>query len=103
MGGLRGNMFRTTNAGATWTPVKKPMSSAIVDSIRLPDNRVVAVGIGGEILVSKDNGVSFTPVATDTGGQIYTRSGRIYAVSEGPPGTLLVGGPSGIHTVKLPQ
>jgi photosystem II stability/assembly factor-like uncharacterized protein len=103
MGGLRGNMFRTTDKGATWTPVKKSLSSAIVDSIRLPDDRLIAVGIGGEVLVSKDNGVSFAPVAVDTGGQIYTMSGRIYAVSEGPPGTLLVGGPSGIRTVKLPQ
>ena len=103
MGGLRGRMFRSMDVGATWTEVKKPMSSAIVDSVRLPDNRLVAVGIGGEVLVSKDNGVSFAPVAVDTGGQIYTRGGRIYAVSEGPPGTLLVGGPSGIRTVKLPQ
>jgi len=103
IGGLRGNMFRTTDVGATWTPVKKPMTSAIVDSTRLADGRLVAVGIGGEVLLSTDNGATFAALAVDTGGQLYTTSGRIYGVSEGLPGTLLVGGPNGIHKVTLPQ
>jgi photosystem II stability/assembly factor-like uncharacterized protein len=103
IGGLRGNMFRTDDVGVTWAAVKKPMTSAIVDSTKLADGRLVAVGIGGEVLVSTDNGASFTPVAVSGGGQLYTMSGRIYAVSEGPDGTLLLGGPNGIHKVKLPQ
>ena len=103
IGGLRGNMFRTDDVGATWTTVTKPMTSAIVDSTRLTDGRLVAVGIGGEVLVSTDNGASFVAVPVSGGGQLYTMSGRIYAVSEGPDGTLLLGGPNGIHKVKLPQ
>lgn len=102
MGGLRGNMFRTGDVGATWTAVKKPMTSAIIDSTRLADGRLVAVGIGGEVLMSADNGASFVAVPVSGGGQLYTVSGRIYAVSEGPEGTLLLGGPNGIHKVKLP-
>ena len=102
MGGLRGNMFRTVDVGATWTTVKKPMTSAIVDSTRLADGRLIAVGIGGEVLISTDNGASFTPVPVAGAGQLYTTSGRVYAVSEGPEGTLLLGGPAGIHKVKLP-
>jgi photosystem II stability/assembly factor-like uncharacterized protein len=102
MGGLRGNMFRTTDVGATWTPVQKPMTSAIVDSTRLADGRLVVVGIGGEVLISADNGASFAPVAVAGAGQMYTASGRIYAVSEGPEGTLLLGGPQGVTKVKLP-
>lgn len=102
MGGLRGNMFRTDDVGATWTAVNKPMTSAIVDSTRLADGRLIAVGIGGEVLISTDNGRSFAPVPVSGGGQLYTASGRIYAVSEGPEGTLLLGGPTGIHKVKLP-
>ena len=91
------------DVGATWAEVNKPMTSAIVDSTMLADGRLVAVGIGGEILMSTDNGVSFAAVPVSGGGQLYTASGRIYAVSEGPEGTLLVGGPNGIHKVKLPQ
>ena len=103
MGGLRGNMFRTDDGGVTWTAVKKPMTSAIVDSTRLSDDRLVAVGIGGEVLVSKDNGVSFENAPVSGGGQKYTSSGYIYAVAEGPDDTLLVGGRNGIHKVKLPK
>lgn len=103
MGGLRGRMFRTADSGATWAEVKKPTTSAIVDSTRLTDDRLIAVGIGGEVLMSTDNGVSFATVPVTNGGQLYTMAGRIYAVAEGPPGTLLVGGPSGINKIKLPQ
>jgi photosystem II stability/assembly factor-like uncharacterized protein len=103
IGGLRGNMFRTQDVGATWTAVKKPISSAIVDSIQLADGRLVAVGIGGEVLMSTDNGASFVAVPVTGHGQLYTTAGRIYAVAEGPPGTLLVGGPSGITKLTLPQ
>jgi photosystem II stability/assembly factor-like uncharacterized protein len=103
MGGLRGKMFRTSDVGATWAEVKKPMTSAIVDTTRLSDGRLIAVGIGGEVLVSSDNGASFATVPISGGGQIYTSSGYIYSVAEGPDNTILVGGPTGIHKVKLPK
>jgi photosystem II stability/assembly factor-like uncharacterized protein len=103
MGGLLGRMFRSTDAGATWTTVNKPLTSAIIDSTRLSDGRLVAAGIGGELLMSKDNGASFTPIPVAGPGQMYTEEGRVYAVAEGPPGTLLVGGPNGISKLKLPQ
>ncbi len=72
MGGLRGRMFRTADSGATWTAVKKPLTSAIVDSTRLADGRLVAVGIGGEVLMSTDNGVSFAALPVTGRGQLYT-------------------------------
>jgi photosystem II stability/assembly factor-like uncharacterized protein len=103
MGGLRGRIYRTADGGATWAEVKKPMTSAIVDSTRLTDGRLIAVGIGGEVLMSTDNGVSFASVPIAGPGQLYTKGGRIYAVAEGPPGTLLVGGPNGISKLKLPK
>jgi photosystem II stability/assembly factor-like uncharacterized protein len=96
-------MFRTVDSGTTWAEVAKPQTSAIVDSTRLTDDRLVAVGIGGEVLMSTDNGVSFVTVPVTNGGQLYTMAGRIYAVAEGSVGTLLVGGPSGINKIKLPQ
>ena len=96
-------MYRTDDGGVTWTEVKKPPTSAIVDSIRLSDGRLVAVGIGGEVLMSNDNGASFANVPITGGGQLYTSSGFIYTVAEGPGNTLLVGGPNGIHKVTLPK
>jgi photosystem II stability/assembly factor-like uncharacterized protein len=96
VGGLRGQMFRTRDAGDTWTVVKKPPTSSIVDSTRLEDGRLVFVGIAGEILTSNDNGNSFTRLPVSSGG-------RIYAVEAGPGESLIVGGPGGIAKVSLPQ
>ena len=96
MGGLRGRMFRTADQGQTWSAVEKPDTSSIVDGTLLADGRQVFVGIAGEVLLSEDDGNSFSlvPVA---------RSGPIYAVEEGPAGTLLLGGPGGIKQLSLPQ
>jgi photosystem II stability/assembly factor-like uncharacterized protein len=96
VGGLRGQMFRTSDAGDTWTVVEKPPTSSIVDSTRLEDGRLVFVGIAGEILASSDNGHSFSPLPVTSGD-------RIYAVEAGPAGTLLLGGPAGIKKISLPQ
>ena len=96
MGGLRGRMFRTEDVGETWTVVEKPPTSSIVDSTLLADGRLIAVSIGGQVLMSTDNGLSFARLPVTNGGRIYT-------VAEGPQGTLLVGGPAGIDKLSLPQ
>lgn len=96
LGGLRGRMFRTTDAGQTWTEVEKPPTSSIVDSTRLANDNLVFVGIAGEILMSTDDGNSFSLLPLSIGGRVYT-------VAAGPPGTLLLAGPSGIHKLSLPQ
>ncbi|MEH6634213.1 MAG: YCF48-related protein [Halioglobus sp.] len=96
MGGLRGRMFRTEDIGHTWTVVEKPPTSSIVDSTRLLNDNLVFAGMAGEILLSTDDGNSFARLPLKVGGLVFT-------VSEGPAGTLLLGGPSGIHKLSLPQ
>lgn len=96
VGGLRGQMFRTKDAGDTWTVVKKPPTSSIVDSTRLEDGRLIFVGIAGEVLASSDDGQSFTQLPVTSGD-------RIHAVEAGPGETLLLGGPRGIKKVSLPE
>jgi photosystem II stability/assembly factor-like uncharacterized protein len=95
MGGLRGRMFITADEGDTWVVVRKPDTSTIVDIIRLADDRLVAAGMAGEILVSSDNGISFNKVDLDTP--------RINSIAEGPGNTLILGGPAGLSKVTLPQ
>ena len=96
LGGLRGRMFRTEDGGETWADIPKFPSAAVVDSTRLEDDRLIAVSIGGQVFMSVDNGASFKRLPLSNGG-------RIYAVAEGSPGTILVGGPNGIDKLKLPQ
>jgi photosystem II stability/assembly factor-like uncharacterized protein len=94
MGGLRGRMFHTADEGDTWVVVEKPDTSTIVDIIRLADDRLVAAGLAGEILVSTDNGFTFKAADVD--------APRINSIAEGPDNTLIVGGPAGLSKVKLP-
>lgn len=101
MGGLRGRMFRTEDAGDTWTVVQKPVTGSIVDIVRLPDDRIVAASIDGQVLVSTDNGNSFSPVPVNGNGNSSRAS--IYTIAEGPGNTILLGGPKGIRTLQLPQ
>jgi photosystem II stability/assembly factor-like uncharacterized protein len=95
MGGLRGRMFRTRDQGATWETVEKPPTSAIVASTRLADGRLVFGGAAGEVLVSTDDGASFSMSAAS--GKVE----RIFDLTEGDGGTLLLAGLQGIKSVTL--
>ncbi len=96
MGGLRGRMFRTADEGASWIVVEKPVTSSIVAVIRLSDGRLVSAGAAGEILVSNDNGFSFSPV-------IVKELGPLSSVAQGPDNSLLVSGTKGIQKITLPD
>ena len=97
LGGLRGRMFRTADAGQTWTVVETPDTSAIVAETRLEDGTLVAGGVAGEVLVSDDNGLSFS--LDPASGTV----GNIFAITEGVGNPLLIAGPRGIKTATLAQ
>lgn len=77
--------------------VEKPPTSAIVAETRLANGTLVAGGVAGEILVSDDNGLSFS--LDPASGTV----GNIFAISEGEGNTLLIAGPRGIKTATLAQ
>ncbi|KAA1193301.1 hypothetical protein F0M18_05525 [Pseudohalioglobus sediminis] len=96
LGGLRGRMFRSDDEGQSWEEVKKRPTSSIVDSTLLENGTLIFVGIAGEILASNDDGRTFAMLPVTSGN-------RIYAVEEGPDGSLLVAGPAGIQKLGLPK
>lgn len=97
MGGLRGRMFRTATEGETWTVIKKPDTSAIVAAAKSADGTLIAAGVAGEILVSTDEGLSFT--MDPASGSV----GPIFDIAEGAGDSLLVVGPRGVKSVTLAQ
>lgn len=99
MGGLRGRMFRTEDEGVTWVVVEKPVTGSIIDIVRLSDDRLVAASVNGSLLVSADNGLSFSAASVVEAGEL----GRINSIAEGPDGTLILGGPSGLRKVTLQE
>lgn len=97
MGGLRGRMFRTADQGYTWTVIEKPPTSALVALSLLEDGTLVAGGIAGEILVSKDDGFSFS--MSPAAGTV----GPIFDLTPGEGDNLIVAGPKGIKSATLAQ
>ena len=97
MGGLRGRMFRTADEGETWVVVEKPPTSAIVAMTRLKDGTLLAAGVGGEVLLSEDDGFTFSM------SPVSGTAGPIFDVAQGEGDTLLLAGPQGINMVTLKQ
>ncbi|MCW0182698.1 WD40/YVTN/BNR-like repeat-containing protein [Zavarzinia sp.] len=60
--GLRGNVWRTADQGATWTQATTDTIASVQSGIELKDGRVILVGLEGTVLVSADKGASFKPL-----------------------------------------
>lgn len=58
--GLRGNVFVSTDAGASWTASVTGTPVTIAAATQLPDSRIVLVSQAGQVLVSADQGRHFS-------------------------------------------
>ncbi|MBI5586414.1 MAG: glycosyl hydrolase [Deltaproteobacteria bacterium] len=57
--GMRGQVFRSANGGQSWQKVETGVSVGLTGSTVTKDGRLVLVSQGGDVLVSKDDGLSF--------------------------------------------
>jgi photosystem II stability/assembly factor-like uncharacterized protein len=58
--GLRGNLFRSEDAGATWRKIETGTHAMLNDAVSVGTGGVtVVVGLSGVVLVSRDEGKSF--------------------------------------------
>jgi len=93
--GLRGKIFHSTDAQlANWKPVENKSVASLMGSTRLPDGAIVLAGLSGTALISRNNGESFSPLATG-----FTKA--LAAPLLGAPGALLLIGEAGIREVLL--
>jgi photosystem II stability/assembly factor-like uncharacterized protein len=93
--GLRGNVFRSTNATLTsWTPIATNTTSSFMGSAKLADGTIALTGLSGTLLVSKDAGKSFAAVKTAT-------TKPLASLVQGGPNSLLIVGESGARDVLL--
>jgi photosystem II stability/assembly factor-like uncharacterized protein len=60
--GMRGNVFRSGDNGASWRKIETGVPAGLVGSAVTNDGRIVLVSQGGQVLVSKDDGSSFSQV-----------------------------------------
>jgi photosystem II stability/assembly factor-like uncharacterized protein len=57
--GLRGNVYRSTDSGASWTKVETGLQQAITASTVADDGRILLSTPGGQVFASADDGASF--------------------------------------------
>jgi len=60
--GLRGNVFRSTDAGVSWVAVANELGAGVTDGAMLDGERVVLVSQAAQVVFSDDHGRSFTPL-----------------------------------------
>ena len=61
--GLRGVVYRSDDAGASWTKVDAGLASAVVAAARGAGGGMLLADAGGRVAVTDDGGRSFRPVA----------------------------------------
>jgi len=93
--GMRGNALRTTDEGRTWQTVSTGVRSGLSGAAVLRDGRMVTVSQAGEMLVSRDQGMSFDLVK---GVEPMVFSG-VVGLGDG---RVAVAGTQGIRMVKIP-
>ena len=93
--GLRGNLFRSTDFGDTWSPVelkatRGPLEFGLANATVLADGSVVLVGNGGSVMRSIDGGQTF---------DVYNRPDRISlsGVTANAQGNLILVGQGGVR------
>ena len=93
--GLRGRIYRSADAAMTnWKQIDNKTVASLMGSTRLPDGALVLAGLSGTVLVSRDNGESFSLLP----------SGSTKALSApllGAPNALLLIGEAGARDVML--
>ena len=91
--GLRGNAFRSTDGGKTWTRVETGVQVGLTGA-SAHEGRMVVVSQAGHVLSSRDGGATFAPVKVE-------RATPAAAVIGAGAGSVVIAGPRGLRTQKL--
>jgi photosystem II stability/assembly factor-like uncharacterized protein len=93
--GLRGNLFRSEDAGASWRKVETGTHAMLNDVVSVgTGGTTAAVGLSGVVLVSHDAGKSFALMQQDD------RKGLAAALAVGVD-TLVVVGEGGARLIRI--
>ncbi|WP_219094887.1 YCF48-related protein [Pseudomonas sp. UMAB-40] len=92
--GLRGNVFRSTDSGASWSKIDLGLPLSITASSVNADGRIVLVSQAGHVLVSVDDGASFQSKPN-------TSLAPVAAAQVATGGTLVLAGTRGLRQLPL--
>lgn len=91
--GLRGNAFRSADGGHTWQKIETGLQVGLTGGAA-EDGRIVLVSQAGHVLVSTDDGASFTPLKIE-------RPLPAAAVTVAGKDAVVIAGPRGVRAQPL--
>jgi photosystem II stability/assembly factor-like uncharacterized protein len=87
--GLRGNVFRSADAGATWEKVDAGLPASVVAAARTKDGATLLADAGGRVVRSTHGGRTFAPLAV-------TPPLPVAGIADVGEGKLALAGPRGV-------
>lgn len=91
--GLRGNVYRSTDAGRAWQKVETGLQVGLSAAAVLPSAQLALISQAGQVLLSGDDGASFRPLAA--------LPGPTSAAVTGAGGQLVLAGVRGVRVQAL--
>lgn len=88
--GLRGNAYRSADGGASWQKIETGISVGLTGATVTEDGRILLVSQAGQVLVSSDDGLSFTRLKLE-------RQVPAAALLDATGNALVMGGMRGLH------
>ncbi|MBO9648114.1 MAG: glycosyl hydrolase [Variovorax sp.] len=92
--GLRGNAFRSTDGGVTWTRVETGTSAGLSSAVVRTDGSVVLASQAGDVLMSTDGGATFARVKTFV-------QAPVFAIADAGNAGLALAGFRGVRVERL--
>jgi photosystem II stability/assembly factor-like uncharacterized protein len=92
--GLRGNVYRSDDGGASWTKADAGLSATIVAAIRSAQGATLLADAGGRVTATDDGGRTFRPVPIKP-------SMPLTGLADAGGGRLALTGPRGVATAEI--
>ena len=92
--GLRGNVFRSDDAGKTWAKVNAGLPATIVSGASLPKDTIVLADVGGRLALSDNAGRDFKPATV-------SNPMPLAGIADAGNGRVALAGPRGVAVAEL--
>jgi len=92
--GLRGNVYRSDDRGATWTKVDAGLPASIVGATRTAEGATLLADVGGRVVSSSDGGQTFAKTT-------LAQSMPLTGIADAGGGKLALVGPRGVAVSAL--
>jgi photosystem II stability/assembly factor-like uncharacterized protein len=91
--GLRGNVWRSDDAGGTWTKADSGLTAAVVAATQTREGATLLADAGGRVVVTEDGGRTFRPLA-------LRPAMPANALLDAGGGRLVIAGPRGVAAAE---